>query len=112
MIFGIHSLGARNATLADLGLELDPTSLAALLGYSAKVMTEHAARAFQSYRAYSQYCGYALTPKLVPVLTNLARDYPHPHLNTRAQRRHTPPSRWEKPTMKRQVVASYIAGLE
>lgn len=49
MIFGIHSLGARNATLADLGLELDPTSLAALLGYSAKVMTEHAARAPSSH---------------------------------------------------------------
>ncbi|MFE4948785.1 hypothetical protein ACFQ9V_01630 [Leifsonia sp. NPDC056665] len=44
-IFGIQALGARNATLADLTLELDPTSLASLLGYSAKIMTKHAARA-------------------------------------------------------------------
>jgi hypothetical protein len=51
-IFGIHTLSARNATLADLALELDPTSLAALLGYSAKVMTKHAARAGTTMASY------------------------------------------------------------
>lgn len=44
-VFGIHALGARNTTLADLTKELDPTSLAALLGYSPKILTQHAARA-------------------------------------------------------------------
>jgi len=51
-IFGIHSLAARNTTLADLALELDPTSLAALLGYSAKIMTKHAARAGTTMASY------------------------------------------------------------
>jgi len=50
--FGIRALAARNTTLADLTLELDPTSLAALLGYSAKIMTKHAARAGTAMASY------------------------------------------------------------
>jgi hypothetical protein len=36
---------ARNAALHDLTKEIDPASLADLLGYSAKIMNIHAARA-------------------------------------------------------------------
>jgi hypothetical protein len=42
---GIDIQAARNAALHDLIKEIDPASLADLLGYSTKVMNIHAARA-------------------------------------------------------------------
>ena len=42
---GIHIHAARNAALHDLTKEIDPASLADLLGYSTQVMNIHAARA-------------------------------------------------------------------
>jgi hypothetical protein len=41
---GIVILGARNAALHDLTKEIDPASLADLLGYSTKIMNNHASR--------------------------------------------------------------------
>lgn len=43
-IFGIHPQATRNTTLFDLTKEIDPSTLAALLGYSTQIMTVHAAR--------------------------------------------------------------------
>lgn len=42
---GIDIQAARNAALHDLTKEIDPASLADLLGYSTKVMNIHATRA-------------------------------------------------------------------
>jgi hypothetical protein len=42
---GIDIKAARNAALHDLTKEIDPASLADVLGYSAQVMNIHAARA-------------------------------------------------------------------
>ena len=42
---GIDIQAARNAALHDLTKEIDPASLADLLGYSTKIMNIHAARA-------------------------------------------------------------------
>jgi hypothetical protein len=42
---GIDIQAARNAALHDLTKEIDPASLADLLGYSTQVMNIHAARA-------------------------------------------------------------------
>ncbi len=42
---GIDIQAARNAALYDLTKEIDPASLADLLGYSTQVMNIHAARA-------------------------------------------------------------------
>lgn len=44
-IFNIQPLPARNATLFDLTKKLDTDTLAALLGYSKKTITNHAAQA-------------------------------------------------------------------
>jgi hypothetical protein len=42
---GIEIQAARNAALHDLTKEIDPTSLADLLGYTPEIMNIHAARA-------------------------------------------------------------------
>lgn len=57
-IFGIQPQATRNATLFDLTKELDASMLGALLGYSAKVMANHATRSgnvMASYPATKQH---------------------------------------------------------
>ena len=50
---GIDIQAARNGALHDLTKEIDPASLADLLGYSTKVMNIHAARAALPMATYS-----------------------------------------------------------
>lgn len=61
-IFGIHALAARNATLSDLSKDLDPTSLAALLGYSPSTMARHAARAGTTMAGYPAALSAVVNP--------------------------------------------------
>lgn len=62
-IFGIQPLATRNATIFDLTKEIDPTSLAALLGYSNKMMSTHAARAGVTMASYPATRIDSFTPK-------------------------------------------------
>lgn len=51
-IFDIHPQATRNTTLFDIAKELDPASMAALLGYTKKAMAGHAARAGTTMGSY------------------------------------------------------------
>jgi len=51
----IHLLGARNAALRELVLELPPPIVASALGYSAQVTEKHAEDAGRTWVTYASY---------------------------------------------------------
>jgi hypothetical protein len=52
---GIHLLGARNAALRELVLEMPPPIVASALGYSAQVTEKHAEDAGRTWVTYASY---------------------------------------------------------
>jgi hypothetical protein len=52
---GIHLLGARNAALRELVLEMPPPIVADALGYSAQVTEKHAEDAGRTWVTYASY---------------------------------------------------------
>jgi site-specific recombinase XerD len=58
---GIHLLGARNAALRELVLEMPPPIVAHVLGYSAQVAEKHAEDAGRTWVTYASYRGAGRT---------------------------------------------------